>query len=99
MSLLVAILILAGVFFLAVGAIGVLRFPDVFTRAHALSVTDTLGAFFVLLGLACHYGVGLNTVKIGFILVFLLLFNPVVAHATLRAALRAGLKPWTINDP
>ena len=45
-------LITVGMFFLIVGSIGMLRLPDVFSRAHALSLTDSLGAFFVLAGLA-----------------------------------------------
>ena len=41
-------LILVGLFFLLVAAVGVLRLPDVFTRSHAVSLTDSLGAFFLL---------------------------------------------------
>jgi multicomponent Na+:H+ antiporter subunit G len=95
MSALVVALVLVGLFFLVVAAIGMIRFPDVYTRAHALGVTDTLGAFFLLTGLAVYQGLTLNAVKTLVVLVLLFLFNPVISHATLRAALRAGLKPWT----
>ncbi len=95
MSVLVVALVLVGLFFLVVAAIGMIRFPDVYTRAHALGVTDTLGAFLLLTGLAVHQGLTLNAVKTLVVLVLLFLFNPVISHATLRAALREGLKPWT----
>lgn len=83
-----------GLFFLFVAAVGMVRLPDVFTRAHAVGLTDTMGAFFMLFGLAIYEGFSLNTLKI--LVVFSLLYwlNPVVTHATIRAALRAGLKPW-----
>ncbi len=85
---------LAGLFFLVVAAIGIIRFPDVFTRSHAVSLTDSLGAFLLLIGLAMYEGLSMNVLKILAVLALLYLQNPVIAHATLRAAVRAGLKPW-----
>ena len=87
--------ILVGLFFVLVAAIGVLRLPDVFTRSHAVGLTDSLGAFFLLLGLALYQGLSTNLVKILVVLVLLYLLNPVITHATVRAALRSGLKPWS----
>jgi multicomponent Na+:H+ antiporter subunit G len=94
MNIISIIFIIAGLFFLIVAAIGVVRLPDVFSRSHAVSLTDTLGAFFMLFGLALHEGLGINTLKILVVLVLLYILNPVISHATIRAALRAGLKPW-----
>lgn len=91
-------LILVGVFFLVVAAIGTLRLPDVFSRSHAVSLTDSLGAICVLAGLALYQGLGINMLKILVVLVLLILLNPVIAHATIRAAYRAGLKPHTEED-
>ena len=91
-------LILVGLFFLLVAAVGVLRLPDVFTRSHAVSLTDSLGAFFLLGGLALYQGFSANLVKILIVLVLLYLLNPVIAHATVRAAFRSGLKPWSRED-
>ncbi|MDA1056000.1 MAG: monovalent cation/H(+) antiporter subunit G [Planctomycetota bacterium] len=91
-------LILVGLFFLFVAAVGVLRLPDVFTRSHAVSLTDSLGAFFVLGGLALYQGFSTNLFKILIVLVLLLLLNPVISHATVRAAFRCGLKPWSKED-
>jgi multicomponent Na+:H+ antiporter subunit G len=94
MNIISIIFIIVGLFFLIVAAIGVVRLPDVFSRSHAVSLTDTLGAFFMLFGLALHEGLGINTLKILVVLVLLYILNPVISHATIRAALRAGLKPW-----
>ena len=49
--------ILGGLFFIVVGSIGVLRFPDVYTRLHASGMTDTMGAGLVLVGLSFQSGI------------------------------------------
>ncbi len=92
------VLILVGLLFLVVAAIGVLRLPDIYTRSHAVSLADSLGAFFVLTGLALHAGISLVLVKILAVLVLLYLINPAIAHLTVRAAHRSGLKPWSRED-
>ena len=94
MDILSIIFIVAGLFFLIVAAIGVIRLPDVFSRSHAVSLTDSLGAFLMLIGVALHEGLGANMFKILAVLALLYILNPVIAHATVRAALRSGLKPW-----
>lgn len=87
------VLIVVGLFFLVVGSIGILRLPDVFARAHALSLTDSIGAFFVLVGLAFYQGLSVNLLRILVVLALIYMLNPVIAHATIRAALRSGVKP------
>lgn len=99
MEVVSVVFILAGLFFLVVAAIGVIRLPDVFTRSHAVSLTDSLGAFLLLIGLAIYEGLSMNVLKILAVLALLYLQNPVIAHATLRAAVRAGLKPWEGKAP
>ena len=94
MGILSIIFIVAGLFFLIVAAIGVIRLPDVFSRSHAVSLTDSLGGFLVLVGMALHEGLGTNMLKILVVLALLYIINPVITHATVRAALRSGLKPW-----
>ncbi len=94
MDMLSIIFIVAGLFFLIVAAIGVIRLPDVFSRSHAVSLTDSLGAFLMLIGIALHEGMGINKLKILVVLALLFILNPVITHATIRAALRSGLKPW-----
>ncbi len=92
MTVLAIGLIVIGLFFLVVGSIGMLRLPHIFARAHALSLTDSLGAVFVLAGLAVYQGFTMNSLKIMVVLALVYLLNPVIAHATIRAAHRAGLR-------
>ena len=94
MEILSMIFIVAGLFFLIVAAIGVIRLPDVFSRSHAISLIDSLGAFLMLIGIALHEGLGTNMLKILVVLSLLYIINPVITHATVRAALRSGIKPW-----
>lgn len=87
------ILLLAGGAFCMIGALGLVRMPDFFTRMHAASVTDTLGAGLLLLGLMLQAGWSLATVKL--IVIGLLIFftSPTSTHALAQAALARGLKP------
>jgi multicomponent Na+:H+ antiporter subunit G len=89
------VLMLGGVFFLAVSSIGLLRLPDFYARTHAVGKSETLGAILTLSGLAVYNGWELSTFKILFILIFVLIANPTATHAIARAALRSGLPPWT----
>jgi multicomponent Na+:H+ antiporter subunit G len=89
------VLISLGVVFLLLGAIGILRFPDTYTRMHAAGKCDTLGALLVVSGLAVHHGVSLESAKILFIAVFIFLTSPTSTHAIARAARRRELPLWT----
>ena len=86
-------LLSCGAFLCAVGALGVLRLPDFYSRQHAAGVTDTLGSAFLLIGLMLQSGFTLNAAKLVMILVFLLLTSPVATHAIAQAAKQSGLKP------
>lgn len=85
--------LLLGLFFLGVAALGAVRLPDFYARAHATGVTETLGALLFVLGLAIYHGLSAVTVKLVFLLLFLYLGNPTVTHVLTRAALRCGLAP------
>jgi len=91
----VVILVSVGIFFLFVGGVGALRLPDFFTRSHAIGVIDTLGSLLILGGLILHYGPSIAAAKLFFLLLFIFIANPTITHIFTRAALRAGLKPWT----
>lgn len=86
-------LLLAGCAFLVTGGIGILRFPDIYTRLHAASVTDTAGAGLIVAGLMLQGGFSLVTVKLLLILVFLFFTGPASAHALARIALASGQEP------
>jgi multicomponent Na+:H+ antiporter subunit G len=87
------ICLVAGGLFCIIGAVGMLRMPDFFTRLHAASVIDTLGGGLILLGLLLQAGFTLVAVKL--IVVGLLVFfaSPTATHALARAAMERGLKP------
>lgn len=87
------VLLAAGGFFSVVGALGLVRMPDFFTRMHAASVTDTLGAGLVLLGLMLQAGWTLVMVKLVFIGLLIFFTSPASTHALARAAIARGLKP------
>jgi multicomponent Na+:H+ antiporter subunit G len=89
------VLVSLGIFFLLLGAIGILRFPDTYTRMHAAGKCDSLGALLVVSGLAVHHGVSLESAKILFIAVFVFLTSPTATHAIARAARRRELPLWT----
>jgi multicomponent Na+:H+ antiporter subunit G len=76
-----------------VGALGLLRMPDLFTRMHAASLVDTAGAGFVLLGLALQAGLTLVAVKLAIIGLLIFFTSPTATHALTRAALTRGLDP------
>ncbi len=83
-----------GTFFFLAGTVGFARLPDFFTRMHALSKSDTLGAVLSLLGVACVTGWSLLSVKIVMVAVLILIANPTATHALARAALLCGERPW-----
>ena len=82
--------ILLGSFFTIVGAFGLVRMPEVFTRMHAASVTDTLGVGFLILGMSLQAGFGLVTLKLLFLLALFVFTGPVVTHALAQGALALG---------
>jgi multicomponent Na+:H+ antiporter subunit G len=88
-----SVLALLGALTTVVGAIGVLRFPDFYTRIHAAGVTDTLGATLVLLGLACLSDTWATALKLGVVWLFVMIASPTATHALANAAHASGLKP------
>jgi multicomponent Na+:H+ antiporter subunit G len=98
-NVIVAIFLTTGMFFMFIGAIGLLRFPDFYTRLHATGKCDTLGEGLIIVGLIIyhlfHYsGTSLVTVKLLFLIIFIFIANPTAIHAIVKAAYRRGLKPW-----
>jgi multicomponent Na+:H+ antiporter subunit G len=86
-------IVVVGGVFMVIGALGLVRMPDVFTRMHAASVADTFGAPLVLLGLVLFAGFSLVSVKLVLLVLFIALTSPAATHAVARAALHAGVRP------
>ena len=76
------------------GGVGLLRFPDFYTRLHAASITDTLCAFLIIAGLLLQTGLAMVSIKLLLILLFMIFTSPTASHALARAALAAGLTPY-----
>jgi multicomponent Na+:H+ antiporter subunit G len=87
------IALVVGGFLVITGALGVLRFPDLYTRLHAASITDTGGAGLVLFGLALQSGFTIVAVKLVLIFWFLMFTGPVSSHVLAKAALHGKLEP------
>ncbi|MDK2799977.1 MAG: multicomponent Na+:H+ antiporter subunit [Clostridiales bacterium] len=83
--MLIAIFLLGGLFFFSVGTIGLLRFPDLFTRAHSAAKCDTLGAVLCLIALMMHSGINYSSVKLLLVLIFLWVTNPTATHLIVKA--------------
>lgn len=84
-----ALLSIGGAFVL-IGGIGVLRMPNLFTRIHASSLTDTMGSVMIIGGVMLQAGLSLASIKLAAILLFLLLTSPTASNALASAALLAG---------
>jgi len=85
-------LLAAGGLFCVVGAVGMLRMPDFFTRAHASSVIETLGAGLILAGLALQSGLTLASAKLLVLAMLILFASPTATHALCKAARERGVE-------
>jgi multicomponent Na+:H+ antiporter subunit G len=83
-------LLLAGVALAVLAGLGLVRFPDVFSRMHAATKPATLGLLLVMLGAALRQDSGSNATKLLLVAAFQFLTAPVAAHMIGRAAYRSG---------
>jgi multicomponent Na+:H+ antiporter subunit G len=93
--LLAYIFLIAGAFFAIVTVIGLLRFPDVYTRIHAAAVVLTISGVLVSIGAAIYVWKFLLSLKLLLIGLFILISNPMAIHAISRASYRKKIAlPW-----
>ncbi|MEE9387864.1 MAG: monovalent cation/H(+) antiporter subunit G [Paracoccaceae bacterium] len=85
--------IVSGSVFLLIGAAGLLRFPDFWSRLHAASITDSAGVILLIIGMCLQAGATLITVKLLIIGIFLFITGPTATHAIANAAFVTGLRP------
>ena len=97
-NVLSALCLLLGAFLIFSGGLGVLRFPDFFTRMHAAGVTETMAATLIVVGLMLHSGWGLPLFKLLLILLFVMITGPTASHALAKSALHGGLRPMGDNS-
>ncbi|MGN7387379.1 monovalent cation/H(+) antiporter subunit G [Sporosarcina sp. SAFN-015] len=101
-NILIVTTISVGVIFTIVAMIGILRLPDVYTRAHAASKSATLGVLSILLGVFFHFWLKEGHFSISLLLgiAFLFITSPIGGHLMGRAAYMSGVKPTelTVGD-
>jgi multicomponent Na+:H+ antiporter subunit G len=99
-NLLVIFLLVSGLFFFLAGAVGILRFPDFYSRLHPAGKLDTMGLFTTMTAMALWVvhewtlGAILTALKILLIVAFVFITSPTATHAIVDAGVRAGLLPW-----
>ena len=94
LNVLAIIIIICGLFFMVVGALGLLRLPDFYTRAHASGKCDTLGEGLMLLGFILYEGATLISLKLLLLILFLYISSPTAVHALVNVAYSRGVSPW-----
>ncbi len=87
-----------GCFLIVVASIGIIRFPDVYSRIHPAGKSDTLGQAMIFIGLMIYEGLSFVSIKLLIIVIFIFITNPTATHALVNAAHAAGLKPWKKGD-
>jgi multicomponent Na+:H+ antiporter subunit G len=102
MTIVAAIFIVLGLFFFTGGSLGILRFPDFYSRLHPAGKLDSMGLLMTMTGMAIFTAQDFSlaaiftALKIMLILVFVFITSPTATHAIVDAGVRAGLKPWTV---
>jgi multicomponent Na+:H+ antiporter subunit G len=101
MDIVVIMLTVTGLLFFFATTVGILRFPDFYSRMHAAGKGDTLSSLLMLLALALYNFHEVNlanllvAIKILLIVVFIFMASPTATHAITDAGFESGLKPWT----
>jgi len=104
MNIFIVFLLICGLVFFTGGAVGIIRFPDFYSRLHPAGKLDTMGSLLMLFALALfnlhHFSLGtlLTGLKIILIIAFIFLASPTAIHGIVDAGVRAGLAPWTKGE-
>jgi multicomponent Na+:H+ antiporter subunit G len=93
------LLLLIGAVFFFAGTVGLLRFPDVYTRLHALAKADNLGLGFIMLGLLLQTSSLATALKLVLIWLLALAASATVGFLIARRARQNGIVPWQAGDP
>jgi len=91
------LLIISGAFFFLAGTVGLLRFPDVYTRLHALTKVDNLGLGFIIAGLLLTSDSLTYAIKLLVIWLLILLSGASICYLIASTALRSKILPWRMK--
>ena len=100
MEIIVTVLLICGLIFFLGGAVGIIRFPDFYSRLHPAGKLDTAGLVTMMSALALYTGSTMTlgdlitAFKMMLIFVFVFITSPTATHALVDAGIRAGLTPW-----
>ncbi len=97
-SIITITLLILGCALMIVASIGVIRFPDLYTRMHAAGKADTLGQTLLLLSLIIYSGLSLTSIKLLFIMILFFVINPAATHFLAKSAYIRQVRPWTKDD-
>lgn len=98
LNTLALIFIAIGLFFMVVGALGLIRLPDFYTRAHASGKCDTLGEGMMLIGFILYEGMTLMAVKLLLLVIFIFITSPTAVHSLVNVAHSRKIPPWKKGD-
>ncbi len=87
--------IVLGVPFFLSGTVGLLRFPDIYTRLHALTKADNIGLGLIILGLACQADNWMTVIRLLLIWLLVLIASSASCHLVARSALQKKIHPWS----
>jgi multicomponent Na+:H+ antiporter subunit G len=88
----------AGTLVMITGTVGLLKFPDFYTRMHATGKCDTLGQILIIVGCVIYEGFTFITIKLLLVAAFYLLVGPASTHALMKAAYVTGVPVWKKGD-
>lgn len=100
MDIFITILLISGLIFFTGGSVGIIRFPDFYTRLHPAGKLDTGGLVIILSAFALYtiqdvtLTALITSIKIILIVVFVFITSPTAIHSIVDAGVRAGLAPW-----
>ena len=99
-DLISAVILVAGLFFMVVGALGVWRLPDVYNRIHAASICVTLGLSCMMIAACFHLGAAPIIMKSIVTIIFIFVATPIGSHMLAKAAHDTNLPQWeqTLSD-
>jgi multicomponent Na+:H+ antiporter subunit G len=87
-----------GIFFMIFGVLGILRFPDLYTRLHPAGKAGTAGILSIFIGLILYSGFSPLSLRIILIALFIVITSPVASHAIARGAIESGIEPWRARE-
>jgi len=99
LDVLTGVLLVAALFFFIAGTVGLLRFPDLYSRLHALTKADNVGLGLTVLAMMLQAQSWSEVFKLGLIWVLVLAASATICFLIGNEAHRRGVKPWTRRSP